>query len=262
VSRSVRLVVHTILLATLVPAFAFAKPKDAPRYSPPKNGQSGRIDIEQYYLIDGPKEAARILLEEAKLAQVDIDQRWGGPARNEIRLGSGPIIPDTKDKRFFEQAAKRVGASDDEQETICVIKCNRVLTIRETAEMMNQGIRIYRGAPFDALFARVPSSAAQYLRGFEAVDWVGEFTPGMKYNTEARFSPDRACQVVSLVGDAAQCRRDLDRLGGKVLGTGGTAEMHHRYFAYVVTIPPDRIPELASLWWVQEIYQYGPTANE
>ena len=260
--RPARLVVVALLVTTLVPALALAKPKNTPRYSPPQNGNGGRIDIQQYYLIDDPKEAARILLEESKLAQVDIDQRWGGTARNEIRLGSGSMVPNTKDKRFFELAAKRVAASDGEQETICVIKCNRVLTIREIAEMMNQGIRIYRGAPFDALFARVPASAAQYLREFDAVDWVGEFTPEMKYDTNATFSPDGACQVLSLVGDAAQCRRDLERLGGKVVGTGGTGEMHYRYFTYVVTIPKDRVPEVASLWWVQEIYQYGRAVSE
>ncbi|MGH8865376.1 MAG: hypothetical protein ACREVZ_12145 [Burkholderiales bacterium] len=172
------------------------------------------------------------------------------------------MVPDKKDTRFFDQAAGRVTASEGDQETICVLKCNRVLTIRETAEMMSQGIRIYRGAPFFALFARVPASAAEYLREFEAVDWVGELTPEMKYNTKAEFSPGRLFWVSTLVGDANFCGRDLEALGGHVYGISGWADMHHDYEEYTVGIAPDRIPEVAALWWVQAIYQSELGDNE
>lgn len=253
-----------LLLVALVflPHVVVAKAKDKPRYSPPQNGKGGRIDIEQYYRIDDPKEAARILLEEAKLAQVDIDQRWDGAERNEIRLGSGPMVPDKNDKRFLEKAARQASSSETDTETICVIKCNRVLTIRETADMMNQGIRLYRGAPFFAYFAKVPASAALYLQEFEAVDWVGEFTPEMKYNRRTQFVRDRVNMVYSLAGDRQDLREDLESLGCTVIDSGNHGLMHHRYDFYVVKIDPDRVGDIASLWWVQEIYQTLREQNE
>ena len=253
-----------LLLVALVflPHVVVAKAKDKPRYSPPQNGKGGRIDIEQYYRIDDPKEAARILLEEAKLAQVDIDQRWDGAERNEIRLGSGPMVPDKNDKRFLEKAARQATSSETETETICVIKCSRVLTIRETADMMNQGIRLYRGAPFFAYFAKVPTSAARYLREFDAVDWVGEFTPEMKYNISTQFVRDRLFWITTLVGDRPECRADIERLDGEVIGVSDWGNMHHSYEEYTVRIAPERISDVGALWWVQQILQSEPTANE
>lgn len=240
--------------------------KTKPRYVAPKDGQAGRIDVEQYLRIDDPQEAARLLLEESKLAQLDMDEKCQSPARQTVFLGTGPRTVDKKDRRLADRASSLVDRGHPNTPIICVLKMSRELTIRETANLMSMGIRLYRSIPYYAYIARVTALQATQLESAFPLESMIELRPEDKYLSSRQFEREFPITVYSLVGDRPECRDDLKRLGGEVLGNGIDGLYHHEWELYDVRIDPARVKDIAALWWVQMISQSGsgagPESNE
>jgi Subtilase family/FlgD Ig-like domain len=234
---------------------AKAKPQSKPRYVAAQHGRPGQIDMEQYLRIDDPKEAARVLLEESRLAGLDVDQRPQSPPRETVFLGGISRQVDKKDRSMADRASSLVMSGKPDTPIICVLKMSRELTIRETADLMAMGVRLYRSIPFYAYIAEVTADQATRLRGIIPLESMSELKPEDKYPTSRRFESKYPIAVYSLVGDRSECRNDLKQLGGEVIGAGTDGLYHHKWEAYSVRIDPKRIPEIAALWWVQMINQ-------
>lgn len=188
-----------------------------PRYELPHDGHPGRVHIQEYFSIEDPHEAARLLLQESALARVDIDRQWKtSMPEPAIPFGSGPMEPDRRDRRVVDQADSLVAAGKSDQLILCVIQVSRYPTIREFADLMNSGVRFYRCLSDFAFVVRARTATLSALSKRELVIWIGDLTPDLKYKHDQRFAPDRLLRVYTLVGDTPECRRDLAAIGGEI----------------------------------------------
>lgn len=228
-----------------------------PRFEMPAEGRPGRIYPQRYLGIDDPKEAARQLLKDATLAQVDMDRVWSSEPRSEILLPSGPFVPDKKDLSFFVQATEMV-AGDIDTSIVCLIKFKRSLSIKELAGIMNLGIRPYRTLRYYTYVSRVPVGAARTLQDHELVEWVGSYSPQQKLYLAAQKTQSRLFYVFTLVDDMPTCRSSLGRLGATVRSfhsfEGGDGEIST---LYTVEMDPGLTERIAGEWWVFSIAQQG-----
>jgi hypothetical protein len=137
----------------------------------------------------------------------------------------------------------------------------RIPTIRETAHLMDMGIRIYRSIPFYAYIVRVRARIAVQLEGVEPVGWMAELRPEDKYSPTKQFENGYPIAVYTLPGDIPECRTDLEHLGAEILGVGIDGLYHHNWAFYEVRVDVSRVGALASLWWVHMINQAGRGAG-
>lgn len=231
---------------------ASASVSTSTKASEPSRYSLHHIELEQYFKMPDLREASRLLLEDAQLAQIELDYK---PVVQmpEILLPSGKMTPSCTDRTFFDKYRKSK-ASDT---PVCILKFARPPTIREFAQMLENGIRLYRGMPYDSFIARVPVASFSVLSKMEAFCWIGEFLPTYKYDASTRFVEGRSVYVYSLPGDCAESREDLTRLGAKDIRASHISLITYRYEFYQVNVSPDVIPKLATLWWVQEIHLAG-----
>ncbi len=192
------------------------------------------------------------------MAQVDVD--WYQPKpNNTVVLGSGTLTPDLADRSLADRAVAMTSQGAPGREFICLVKLSRGPSIREIADIMAMGVRIYRGIPYYTFIARVNAATLPALYDFDPVVWVGELTPELKYPHDGEFYPGGPFHVFSLVGDTPECRADLGQLGATILTTGRTTRGGYVWERYVVEIDPSRIAELAQQWWVHHIRQESKT---
>jgi len=223
-----------------------------PRYTPPKDGRPGWIDIVQYFAMANPKEAASLLLREAPLAGLDVDQTMPLPAHDGLGFrGSSVIIrPDPADNSFVQAVETNLaqGAAGD---TICVIVWTRRFpSIRETAEMMTLGVKIANDGSMGKYIARVPLASVPAIAAIAPVVWIGAYLPEYKYDPDWPFPGNGTAHIHWFSGDSEAHRRELNARGAQVLGT--------THEGWVVHVMQDSIPRIAQLPWVKLILQNEP----
>jgi hypothetical protein len=139
----------------LAPSSAVGADKPARRYEVPHDGRPGVVHIDEYFVLDNPREASRLLLEEAAIAQLDVDRGYQPKPNDTMLLGSGTAAPNFSDRSLVERAAVLTSQGAPDQEIICLVKMSRYPSIRETANIMALGVRIYRGIPYYTYIVRV-----------------------------------------------------------------------------------------------------------
>jgi hypothetical protein len=238
----------------LAPSAAVGADKPARRYEAPHDGRPGVVHIDEYFELDNPREASRLLLEEAAIAQRDVDRVDQTKPNDTMMLGSGTAAPNFSDRSLVERAAELTSQGAPDQEFICLLKMSRYPGIRETANIMALGVRIYRGIPYYTYIERVNAATVPSLLDLDPVVWIGELTPELKYPQDKTFYPGGFFHVFSLVGDTPECRADLAELGATILTTGRTTRVSYEWEKYVINVDVSRISDLAQLWWVHFIY--------
>jgi hypothetical protein len=176
-----------------------------------------------------------------------------------VLLGCGPTVVDGSARQFPQRAQQVASNGAPDSEYICVVKFRRPPTIREQADLMAAGLRIYRSIPHYALIIRIPARQVSEVASLPSVEWVAELDPSQKYPPSQVFHEDVALAVYTLVGDTPEARRDIVRLGGEIRpGLGMSGDRGHQWFFYGVRIDVARVPDIARLWWVQKIEQAPP----
>ncbi|HET6347903.1 MAG TPA: hypothetical protein VFH88_02360 [Candidatus Krumholzibacteria bacterium] len=247
-----------LLLVSLVlfsmNAVSAAKQK-RPRFAPPSQYGSGYVNVVEYLMMDDPRQAAEILLKEAAMAHVDVDRPGASEPHDEIRLPSGTFVPREDDDRFMRWVNAEIAAGRADEDTVCLVKMRRVPSIRELADIMKSGVRVYKDIQYYTYISRVPLAVAQMLRNNPLVEWIGFFSSDSKVLAGSSLVEGLPVTVHSLVQDSDELRSDLSRAGAKVdryresIGRGATD------FEYTITIDPSRINQVTSLWWVYLVYQ-------
>jgi hypothetical protein len=70
------------------------------------------VYVQKYFKIDDPREGAALLLQEAALAQVDIDRVYEGGYHGTVIVGAGSVTPHVKDMSFVERASTMTAAGE------------------------------------------------------------------------------------------------------------------------------------------------------
>jgi hypothetical protein len=143
---------------------------------------------------------------------------------------------------------------DADEEFVCVIKMTRPPSVRELANIMSMGVRVYRSIPHYSYIARANSSQILHLADLPFTEWVDELRPEQKYAPDKVWDPTWGILVYCLEETTGH-ERELEALGADIVGAGSDGYHQHRWRFYAVRVDPAKVYEIARLWWVQWIWQ-------
>jgi hypothetical protein len=217
--------------------------------------------IWHYFRMDNPREAARLLLLEAQERSVDIDLLYSFtlPPRK-IEFPSGLVVdPRDSPKENFVRSLKSLPGyvSVGVDEIICVVRLSRSLSIRNAAELLSLGLKIYDQGPAHCLIARVPLSSIQSLVELQYIDWISEFKTEYKYNPKVQFGAGKPILVESIMDGNDALRADFRQTGARVKSYSPSLPR-----LYEVAMDSLDIDALASLWWVKIIFTIAVAPDE
>jgi hypothetical protein len=212
------------------------------RFVKPTGGNPGYVRLDCYFELPDPHEAARLLLEEATLAGLDLDATGKDLRQRRVQCIPAPKMALEGTARAYMSDSIGENKSDS---TWCVVKFSRVCSIREMASLLDNGIRVYRheGGCFVAL---VPGDKEKFLGGQEYIQWFQPYTATMKLYPNYEFPHGHVeIDVHSLAGNREEFAHDLEGLGADVLGSEGGV--------YWIGVDGDRIRAIAELEWVYTV---------
>ena len=221
-----------------------------PRFAVPQPGEShGWVDAHQYSTMSDPAKAAQLLIDEARMAHLNLDDSTHTCDKNASVTVAGRSLAYSRDKADVRLLASEIGREGSSNPVAVLVKYRRLPTIRERSEALSQGIRFSRPFGADAEVMVVPPARAQSLAEMSYVQWAEFYRPEYKYKPglTLRRAPVNAV-VESAIGDQEVCRRDLESLG-ITFQQDQTFDPGH----YWVTMDPSRLGAVAQLWWVLQI---------
>jgi hypothetical protein len=210
--------------------------------------ENARFSTRCYYKMNDPRKAAVLMLRDARQKGIDIDAIPSSEFRTgPIRIPYGKINPDENDRSFVETVTANDTASISTEFAMCIIQFERRCSLRELADILSLGISIYCGLPPNAEIAKVPIRQLSTLTELPYIKWVGPYKPSYKHRPGAIYDPDVSFDIVSFIEDGTIMTSDLNAIGVDV-------KSHYGY-NITVRMMPDKVAEVAQLWWVKKIYQ-------
>src|SRR5262249_39902354 len=130
------------------------KQSSRPRYTPPSTGQArGWIDLDQYNFMPNPVEAGHLLLSEAKLVGLDVDDSTNVFAEPKpVRFPNGQTA--SPEEAFAFLRGVRVTQDKSRKSNApasFLVSLRRWPTLKERANAMLAGIRFSREVPEQAI---------------------------------------------------------------------------------------------------------------
>jgi hypothetical protein len=254
-----RILMLFVLAIFVVGAMPASKESSANQTNNEKNVTKTWVDLRRILKMDDPRKAAEQLLREVREKGLDPDKIPSAQFRpGRITLSSGLLTPPA-DVSPFEDWVDSVIAERGEArgDTICLIQYGRYQSYNEIASVLSLGVKVYHHIPRNCEIARVPLASAHQLAGLPFIRWIGVFRPEYKYDPKVQFRGEYNMRVMSLVDDNPASRSDLTDLGAVV----DHFERGNAFpYTFVVRMDPEKIPEIARLWWVSGIIQLLPGA--
>ncbi|HEX5131227.1 MAG TPA: hypothetical protein VFX92_01940 [Candidatus Krumholzibacteria bacterium] len=211
------------------------------------------LSVDAYNQMPDLEKASRLLLLGAEAAGDDIDRVRGEPPRYATaRVKNGVLLDSLAAVPFMQRARDYDGPADT---LVCILKVHRVLTIRECAEFMRHGVRLYEPSS-SVVFVRVAMRDIRWLLDQDIVWWIHPHTPDMKFWKGRTFEKGRKqVWIYSFEGDIKQrWQADLEQLGATDFVWGPTVT--YLYIDY------ERIQDLAQLWWIKTIMPGGQIVTD
>ena len=227
---------------------------DVVEKAPENQQQSSHFNIHIFLKMQDPRQAAVLMLEDARKHGVDIDaipQRDVTPGR--IRLPYATIEPTEGDRSFVEAIPRSESKSEVSDELMCVVQFSRFCSVRETAGILSLGVRLFRPLHTHGRIAKIPADQLETLLTLPYVKWIGPYLPSYKYNASYNYDYDWYFSVSAFIEDEDIIRADLMAIGVEISMRRG------RYTTIKMT--DEKLVELASIWWVEKIHQSPRTRN-
>jgi hypothetical protein len=224
----------------------------------PKDGNPGWIDIGQYFAMEDPVEAGRLLMKESKLVGLNLDDSSRVLKESEpVEVPSGHIESNKEAFEFMRRLAQEPRGGKPKMGAY-LVKFRRWPTIRETAAAMTKGVRFSH-----AFGAEVVAMKDDQVAGFCSLPylkWVRPYLSEFKFFREDGFEKNQngasdVC-ICPIGGDQAAWREDVRNRGGDIHG-----DLVAGYF-YYATVPFDSISSIARLWWVVHIESVGQPVDD
>jgi hypothetical protein len=210
--------------------------------------QKRKYDLNKYFRMANPKEAAQQMVRDAEADGIDVDrtpQNWFEPTP--VDFPSGPENPKMDNREFLRRVAQdTILTPVGESEAICFFQCRRTMSVREWSTILSLGVKIYSTLGGGCFIARMPISQIEVLAEQPAIGWCDFYLPRYKYRHDLPAGEDVSFLIHSLAGRSAEFMSDLTSVGVVVESSwpGG----------YQVRMPTSSVEKIAQLWWVKEIY--------
>ncbi|MHA2284201.1 MAG: hypothetical protein ACXAC5_25460 [Promethearchaeota archaeon] len=223
-------------------------------------------DLQKFYEMDDPKQAAkalRIHAQEYSIAldayqptiEMSVDKNFmRGKHRKSndflIHVFNGTeFIPDPGIEESLSQNVMRLSAeSRSEEKLVCILQIQAEMTMGDIIELLEAGVKVYEQISSRSYLVRLPASSLDVLNSRAYTRWIGEYKPEYKYDVISSDSKRPDALIVSIDGDKPEHRADLKRMGITNRGYYPTA------CSYDVILDYSSFKEVAErLWWVKGI---------
>ncbi len=218
----------------------------------------------EYYEIEDLQKAAALMLSIARINGIDVElaPNYSRPlveSFTEIQLPAMEYEPQYLDHSFANFLSSST-AGEREVEYVAVLVVWRQLTIREVAELLQSGLRIYHrfvagrlGVQLGGFIVRGDPQALCGLVSKPYYRWMGEYLPAMKQSDEDLGKGNGSCWVYSFYrGVKKEYLEQLREMGIQYFNVSGLMGK--------ITVRAEReeIEQMKKLKWVKTVFEpYG-----
>jgi hypothetical protein len=267
------LLAHIIILTVVaVPMMGLAQPVpvvDSPILDKP---QSVRLeadtrrswDLNKFFEMDDPREAAAALRKHAQQRGISLDDYEDLPAltveseapvskrpQGLIRVFNGTeFAPDAGIERSLQSKTEQIASeAAGDPYIVAIIQTQGNMKMGEIIELLEADVKIFESTGRNAFIVRLPISSVQMLSARPYIRWIGEYKPVYKYASVPSESMNPHVSIYIFGGDRPAYRSDLQLMGIEVL------EYDSTIVSYDVIMDISMFSEVAELWWVKGIHR-------
>ena len=218
---------------------------------------------QRYFAMENLHEAAALLLSDAQRNKIDIEAVPNYPHANVadsastvIQLPAMAYSPDFSTQPFISHVESVGQVEGENEEFVAILVTKRPISIRETADLLKAGVRIFQplvagplGTQFGGFIVKASGKALAALSGKPYFRWLGEYSAFLKQDSGNLVSPIGAYWVRPFYGEIRDgYLHELTLTGAEIThssDTFGTISIKATY---------DVVEQIKGLAWVRLVF--------